>query len=199
MRDYFVHTIKVDIEKVKARIRDSINKVESGCWEWNRHMSTNGYGVYKVMGETLAHRVSYIIHNEESSQDMCVLHSCDNPPCVNPDHLSLGTRDDNNKDRAAKGRTVSFNASKTHCKRGHEFTEDNTYIRKNGNRFCKACESVRLTKAYHDRRVAEGKRYKNKTHCKHGHEFNEENTYLMKTGARVCKRCERERHPRIKK
>lgn len=202
MRDYFVHTIKVDIEKVKARIQDSITKVESGCWEWNREKAPNNYGKYRVMGETLAHRVSYIIHNEESIQDMCVMHSCDNPCCVNPEHLSLGSRDDNNKDRAAKKRNNHRNDGKTHCIRGHEFTEENTFIRKGGDRLCKACNNLRATSKYRNNRKSKGKKVgpknKDKTHCKRGHEFTEENTMITSQKVRQCRICTKIRRDGLK-
>ena len=66
---------------------------------------------------------------------------CDNPPCVNPEHLFIGTRNINNKDRAAKGRTVTPNMNLTHCKRGHEFTPENTITRITGTRLCRTCNN----------------------------------------------------------
>jgi hypothetical protein len=73
---------------------------------------------------------------------MLVMHSCDNPPCCNPDHLSLGTHLQNMAECRAKDR---YHRPKlTHCKRGHEFNEKNTYIIKTpgeafGLRGCKVC------------------------------------------------------------
>lgn len=87
------------------------NKVDEGeadeCWEWKGNIHQYGYGRILVDGTLkLAHRVSYRI-NKSDPGEMCVLHKCDNPPCVNPNHLFLGTREDNNKDAARKGRTVN--------------------------------------------------------------------------------------------
>ena len=77
----------------------------TGCWVWTGKMRSRLYGEY---GYWLAHRVSYQIHVGPIPDGLCVLHNCpggnDNPLCVNPDHLWLGTKGDNNKDRDRKGR-----------------------------------------------------------------------------------------------
>lgn len=80
------------------------------CWHWlgGRHQN-QGYGRLNEgvpRGKTIyAHRVSWLLHFGEIPDGLCVLHRCDNPPCVNPAHLFLGTVTDNNADRHAKGRT----------------------------------------------------------------------------------------------
>lgn len=135
-----------------ARFKNRIAPNVSGCWEWNGFRCPQGYGRFKSFGETLAHRVSFILHKSDLPKDACVLHTCDNPSCVNPDHLFLGDRDLNNKDRAAKGRTVTPNMNLTHCKRGHEFNEENTVVRKTGKRMCRTCYNAKAIEGHHRRK-----------------------------------------------
>ncbi len=82
----------------------------SGCWLWTASLSNSGdhfgYGQIRVHDRPqLAHRVSWELHRGAVPAGLNVLHKCDNPGCVNPDHLFLGTHQDNVADRHAKGRT----------------------------------------------------------------------------------------------
>src|SRR5512138_3094264 len=79
------------------------------CWEWSANRLPSKYGLFNVrLGKSvLAHRVAYELAKEPIPDGMCVLHRCDNPPCVNPDHLFLGTDADNTRDRVQKGRAAS--------------------------------------------------------------------------------------------
>lgn len=75
------------------------------CWEWKGERMNTGYGVLSVCNwRYLAHRLSYLIHNGRIDPDLMVMHSCDNPLCVNPAHLAQGTCKDNIRDAVAKGR-----------------------------------------------------------------------------------------------
>lgn len=77
------------------------------CWEWMGGRFPTGYGACWDGDRTgKAHRISWEMAHGSIPNGMCVLHRCDNPPCVNPDHLFLGTIDDNNRDMMAKGRGV---------------------------------------------------------------------------------------------
>jgi hypothetical protein len=71
------------------------------CWGWKAAIASNGRAMYQGVG---ASRVSWEIHNGEIPIGMFVLHTCDNPVCVNPKHLFLGTQKDNMQDKYKKGR-----------------------------------------------------------------------------------------------
>ena len=83
-----------------------IDKKGTSCWMWTGTKSHNGYGVIGVNGKNIrAHRFSWSVFNNKDIPDgMVVMHSCDNPSCVNPEHLSIGTHYDNEADKVAKGR-----------------------------------------------------------------------------------------------
>lgn len=117
--------------------------VPSGCLEWTGCLNRGGYGRVG-RGQHNASRVAYRLFKGDPG-DLLVCHSCDNPICVNPEHLWLGTPSDNMRDCVSKGR--HFRSGQTHCKNGHEFNEKNTYQRPDGGRRCRACNS-RSVKRY---------------------------------------------------
>lgn len=92
--------------QVRFNSRYCINLV-TGCWEWTAgKQSTFGYGMISLDRKrgTTAHRVSWMLFRGPIPEGMFVCHKCDNPPCVNPDHLFLGTQQDNMTDKVRKNR-----------------------------------------------------------------------------------------------
>lgn len=81
---------------------------ETGCWNWVKGTDTCGYGIFYPYGAAApkirAHRYSYMIHKGPIPEGLYVCHTCDNPGCVNPDHLWLGTHTENMRDKERKGR-----------------------------------------------------------------------------------------------
>lgn len=90
------------------RFEEKIDKTNY-CWNWKANKNNMGYGMIRLGGlqpKKLAHRVSYEIKNGKIPDGVCVLHKCDNPACVNPEHLFLGNKKDNYYDMVKKGRRV---------------------------------------------------------------------------------------------
>ena len=86
------------------RFWKNVNKTDT-CWIWIGPKNGNGYGSFRYRGKyTGAHRISFMLENKILPDGMDVLHSCDNPLCVRPSHLHLGTHDDNMKEKAIRGR-----------------------------------------------------------------------------------------------
>lgn len=128
------------MERILARIEVR----ESGCWEWQGARSASGYGWIKLSNPrryVVVHRLAWSEVHGPIPDGLMILHSCDNPPCVNPDHLSLGTHADNMLDRQVRGRHA--NARKTECPHGHPYDEENTIRNKKGHRTCRACTTSR--------------------------------------------------------
>lgn len=77
-----------------------------GCWIWTSTRNHRGYGLFRDIParQVATHRYSYMLHKGEIPEGLFVCHTCDNPPCCNPDHLWLGTHLENMRDRGAKGR-----------------------------------------------------------------------------------------------
>ena len=126
------------------------------CDLWEGYRYPKGYGrlyIAKVDSRDMnmfTHRLVWMQDNGHT--DLCILHSCDTPSCINIEHLRAGTYQENVDDREERGR--NYNSLKTHCSQGHEFTPENTYNappnnHRNGRRKCRTCHRIRILARYH--------------------------------------------------
>lgn len=105
------YTIPIALAGGKMKERDKARfwvkvKETSTCWIWDSYKKEDGYGCFSVNGkDILSHRVAWEIINGPISEGMCVCHHCDNPSCVNPDHLFLSDHAGNMIDKQKKGRS----------------------------------------------------------------------------------------------
>ena len=114
------------------------------CWMWqgSRH-NASGYGRYSEGGkEWLAHRYSATLVYGKIPNGTYVCHTCDIPLCVNPNHLFLGSPQENVDDMISKNR--HHLQRRTHCKHGHEYTDENTHYKPSRprTRVCKRCVTI---------------------------------------------------------
>ena len=124
------------------RFWSRVEKTES-CWLWQPATRTGEYG--KLTNKILAHRFSWELHYGSIPEGLWVLHHCDTPPCVHPEHLFLGTAKDNNSDSVSKGRHAQI--KKTHCPKGHPYEGVNLSRSPCGDRRCRECNRVRARKS----------------------------------------------------
>lgn len=160
------------------------------CWIWQGGKNSDGYGAIKQLRDrglpAPVHAAAYTLLRGPVPEGLELDHLCRVRACMNPDHLEAVTHHENMK--------RGIQATKTHCKRGHEFTPENTKVTINqcGNpgRTCIACQKLAEARRYtpHPKPPA--------THCIYGHAFDEENTYTLidKNGKphRQCRACHRD-------
>lgn len=134
------------IERFFQKVDKSGNAKFPDCWIWTGGKTSKNYGSFKYYQDRSAigaHVSSHLFYIGEVPNGMRVCHRCDNPPCVNPEHLFLGSNSDNMKDMVAKDRHGSSSRKQTHCRRGHELSVVGVKIhhRKNGkiDRACREC------------------------------------------------------------
>lgn len=114
------------------------------CWIWTGSRTKDGYG---RVGDHYVHRLAYIEAHGEIPDGWVVMHSCDVPACVNPEHLIAGTQRDNIRDAHNKGRLhpLPSRGTWTMCKKGlHPLSGENLYISPRGERECRACKKERF-------------------------------------------------------
>lgn len=143
-------------EEGRAKFWRSVSKAPhpKGCWIWTGSKDDAGYALIRLKKRAvIASRLSYFLANGNLDETLHVCHTCDNPPCVNPAHLFLGTLTDNVRDCTSKGRHAG--QKKTHCPKGHEYTPENILHRKDrpGVRSCRACRLEYDKKIYQRRKL----------------------------------------------
>jgi hypothetical protein len=125
------------------------------CWLWTAVRLPYGYGQFRLpLGHELAHRTSFRLFVGPLENDKEVMHSCDNPPCVNPKHLSLGTRAENAQDAKRKGRTAT---GERHGR--HRLTKGEIAFARSSTLFQREIAEILGTTQGHVSRIRLGKRW----------------------------------------
>ena len=123
----------------ETRFWDKIHKAGS-CWEWTGCVLKSGYGQFFDEKKTYAHRYSYKLYRGEVPVGFDVDHLCRNKKCVNPKHLEAVSHKENiHRSPIHMG---VINRSKTHCKNGHPYNEENTRKYGKNGRQCRTCQNT---------------------------------------------------------
>lgn len=132
-------------ERFWSKVRRS-----AGCWEWTASRTKRGYGQFLLTTgrPILAHRMVWVLTHGVIPDGLYVCHKCDNPQCVRPDHLFLGSQGDNMRDMSAKGRANPWGAKLTACTKGHPYNATNTHVTAEGERQCRVCRRLKRSKTH---------------------------------------------------
>ena len=134
------------IERFMEKVRES----SDGCWEWAAEVGNSGYGRFWVGGsrKSLAHRWAYEYYVSPIPEGLVIDHLCRNKVCVNPEHLEPVTTSVNVLRGDGPAIKASTRWKKTHCPKGHEYSEDNTHVSPRGDRVCITCNKARRKAEY---------------------------------------------------
>lgn len=125
------------------------------CWMWTASLRADGYGQFRIGGRAdgrtvRAHRVAYELLIGPIPEGLVIDHLCRNRACVNPDHLEPVTH----KVNVLRGEGVSAKAARaTSCPYGHAYDKANTYWRRDGRRYCRACHLAQSAATYAKRKA----------------------------------------------
>lgn len=195
--------------KLLRKLLANVKPTANGCLEWTGWRTEGGYGSTYYQGRSrVTHRLMYAATKGPIPEGMRVLHSCDNPCCISPTHLSLGTDAENIRQSVERGRHAK--ASNTHCSKSHSFEEHGVRGSNTGWRACKICDRTRqriaagwpkefaesepkrqgrspagITSKWRQKRGPVAP----KTHCIRGHELSGDNLYMTPDGRRQCRAC----------
>lgn len=177
-----------------------IERHENGCWNYTGSRNEHGYGILYIgldgdrRKRAFAHRISYQlfvgpIPDHERHE---IHHTCENPSCVNPEHLQCLTRSEHAR--------LNEQSTRDTCIHGHPRTPENVYINALGHRMCRVCgaEKAREKRRRLGLKGGTGIHNKIKTHCAHGHPFDDENTLVLSSGGRACRQCRRDAQRRMR-
>lgn len=186
------------------RFWNGVNKnAPNECWEWTRYKNHKGYGQTNIGSKKdhtnrriYVHRLSWELSHGPIPHHLFVCHQCDNPACVNPNHLFLDTGSGNMKDASAKGRIRNQFSDKdpvTHCHEGHPYS-----LTSKGKKYCKVCnvETMRIRRQEERQRLGlpPARPFRDRVECPQGHPYDEENTMhvvIQGRPARMCRACHR--------
>jgi hypothetical protein len=132
--------------RLLAKQRPEPGPLPTPCWIWTGYIKPEGYGeVHRGGRKMYAHRLSYETFVGPIPEGLQLDHLCRNRACISPLHLEPVT----SRENTMRGENWSAKkARQTHCINGHEFTPENTSIRRNGSRRCRACDAIRCRKRY---------------------------------------------------
>lgn len=119
----------------------NVEKTDS-CWIWRGCKDKDGYGLWTInYKQWRGHRFSFWVTHGKINTKSMICHTCDNPSCVNPDHLYEGNATTNNRDTVNRGRYTNVFKERTHCFNGHLFEGENLYY-DSKKRVCKICRRI---------------------------------------------------------
>lgn len=193
---------------VRSAFAKRVRKTDS-CWVWTGYLKQDGYGLFKIGKKFFhTHRLALILSGQHVPKGMCVMHACDNPSCVRPEHLSIGTKQQNSADMVKKGRSG-------HPRRRLDYDTAQLIRAEHASglfTWRDLAERYAIS-VYHVWRVINHKVWNHpvrldpnhclhrsprekrpalwRSHCPAGHEYSPENTYTNPSGARACRTCHR--------